>query len=289
MTAELYFCKGKAPEHVEPNYVDCENAVVYGNGMKFIILTKVHSTDGTVSQTDKGLTIENASESVLITAIETEFTGWNKPFLNNWKELTDRCQKRLNCAGKYDFEGLKKRHERIHKSYFERVKIHIASGEESDTGLYEHLFQYGRYLMIASSRGMNLPNNLQGIWNGDNAPPWECDIHSNINIQMNYWPAEVCNLSECHEPFIRYIATEALRPGGSWQQLARSEGLRGWTVNTQNNIFGYTDWNINRPANAWYCMHLWKHYAYTQDINYLRSVPIRSCAVPVNIGLTGFN
>lgn len=87
-------------------------------------------------------------------------------------------------------------------------------------------FQYGRYLMIASSRGMNLPNNLQGIWNGDNAPPWECDIHSNINIQMNYWPAEVCNLSECHEPFIRYIATEALRPGGSWQQLARSEGLR---------------------------------------------------------------
>ena len=65
-------------------------------------------------------------------------------------------------------------------------------------------FQYGRYLMLASSRGMDLPSNLQGIWNNDNTPPWECDIHSNINVQMNYWPVENCNLSECHAPFLNY-------------------------------------------------------------------------------------
>ena len=89
---------------------------------------------------------------------------------------------------------------------------------------------------------------------------------------MNYWPAENCNLTECHQPFLQYIATEAQRPDGSWQQLARSEGLRGWTIKTQSNIFGYTDWNINRPANAWYCMHLWQHYAYTLDMDYLNTI-----------------
>ena len=71
-------------------------------------------------------------------------------------------------------------------------------------------FQYGRYLMLASSRGMDLPSNLQGIWNKDNTPPWECDIHSNINVQMKYWPVENCNLSECHAPFLNYIFKEAL-------------------------------------------------------------------------------
>lgn len=150
-------------------------------------------------------------------------------------------------------------------------------------------FQYGRYLMIASSRGMNLPNNLQGIWNGDNAPPWECDIHSNINIQMNYWPAEVCNLSECHEPFIRYIATEALRPGGSWQQLARSEGLRGWTVNTQT-IYSATRIGISTVLRMRGTACICGSIMLTHKISTICVLwPIRSCAVPVNIGLTGFN
>src|SRR5690606_24143538 len=123
-------------------------------------------------------------------------------------------------------------------------------------------FQYGRYLMLASSRGMDLPNNLQGIWNHVNNPPWESDIHTNINIQMNYWPAEPANLAECHHPFINYIAAEALKENGTWTKLARQLGARGWSgPNTQSNIFNHPDWNANRPSNAWYCMHLWEHYA----------------------------
>jgi alpha-L-fucosidase 2 len=132
-------------------------------------------------------------------------------------------------------------------------------------------FQYGRYLMLGSSRGMDLPNNLQGLWNNVNNPPWECDIHSNINIQMNYWLAENTNLSEFHLPFLNYIKTEALKSDGSWQNMATSLGHPGWTVKTQNNIFGYSDWNWNRPANAWYCMHLWQHFAYTNDLDYLEN------------------
>jgi alpha-L-fucosidase 2 len=111
---------------------------------------------------------------------------------------------------------------------------------------------------------------LQGIWNNSNNPPWQCDIHSNINVQMNYWPAENTNLSECHWPFLNYVATEAAKTGGLWQKMANSLGHRGWAIKTQNNIFGYSDWNWNRPANAWYCMHLWQHFAYTNDTLYLR-------------------
>ncbi len=133
-------------------------------------------------------------------------------------------------------------------------------------------FQMGRYLMISSSRDGNLPNNLQGLWNDSNQPGWECDIHNNINIQMNYWPAEVTNLSECHLPLLRYLSIESRKPGGSWQEMARAENCRGWSQKTQNNIFGYSDWNWNRPANAWYCMHLWQHYLYTQDVDYLREL-----------------
>ena len=104
-------------------------------------------------------------------------------------------------------------------------------------------FQYGRYLMISCSRdGLDLPSNLQGLWNNRNDPPWECDLHSNINVQMNYWPAEVTNLSECHWPLINYIYNESqLQP--SWRKMAALCGARGWTMRTQNNIFGYSDWN----------------------------------------------
>lgn len=270
--------QGEAPEHVEPNYVDCENAVVYGNGMKFIILTKVHSTDGTVSQTDKGLTIENASESVLITAIETEFTGWNKPFLNNWKELTDRCQKRLNCAGKYDFEGLKKRHERIHKSYFERVKIHIASGEESDTGLYEHLFQYGRYLMICSSRPadeMIQPANLQGIWCEDIRSVWSSNWTVNINIEMNYWLNGPCALSECEIPLINMIAEAAEAGKNTAKETFGGEGwaachnLDLWRQTTP--VKGEVKWSYWPMGGVWLTTHLYRHYLYTNDKIYLKN------------------
>ena len=177
---------------------------------------------------------------------------------------------------------MKKVHEEDYQPFFGRVKLDLQAdipAYPTDELVRNHkenryldmlYFQYGRYLMLGSSRGMNLPNNLQGIWNADNTPPWECDIHSNINIQMNYWPVETTNLPECHLPFLEYVAMEAVgKAEGSWCQIAKTEGLRGWAIKTQNNIFGYSDWNINRPANAWYCMHLWQHFAYGNDLRYL--------------------
>lgn len=199
--------------------------------------------------------------------------------------LRNKQEDILNKAITKGYERVKADHEADYRRLYDRVKLSLEGQEASPAKelytdervrsqrnsiyLDELYFQYGRYLMIASSRGMDLPNNLQGLWNEDNTPPWECDIHTNINIQMNYWPAETTNLSECHLPFLNYIAIEAARPNGGMRKTAEAEGLRGWSLHTQATIFSHTDWNINRPTNAWYAMHLWQHYQFTGNKTYL--------------------
>lgn len=191
----------------------------------------------------------------------------------------------LDKAMAKGYQAILRDHQQDYKALYDRVKLSLDRPEvqtsveiptdelvrrdRHNIYLDELYFQYGRYLMISSSRGMDLPNNLQGLWNESNTPPWECDIHTNINIQMNYWPAEVTNLSECHLPFLNYIAIESARPNGGMRAVAQEEGLRGWSLRTQSTIFSHTDWNINRPTNAWYAMHLWEHYLYTGDKKYL--------------------
>ena len=143
-------------------------------------------------------------------------------------------------------------------------------------------FAYGRYLEISSSRGINVPNNLQGIWNNLSQAPWNSDIHTNINIQMNYWPAEVTNLSDMHLPFLNFIIKMA--SGNNYKAAARTYGgvSKGWTVFTESNIFGgMSTWGSNYfVANAWYCSHLWQHFRFTRDEEFLaRAFPVMwSCA-----------
>ena len=198
--------------------------------------------------------------------------------------LSRRIIETISGASAKSYKTLKEDHLNDYQELFHRVKIDLAEDmpntptnqliEYNKQSRYLDMlyFQYGRYLLISSSRGMNLPNNLQGIWNNSNYPPWNADIHTNINILMNYWPAEVTNLSECHLPFLNYIHTEALRPGGNFQREAEIWGHPGWTVNTQANIFSFTQWETNRPGNAWYCMPLWQHYAYTNDSDFLMQI-----------------
>jgi len=143
-------------------------------------------------------------------------------------------------------------------------------------------FAYGRYLEISSSRGIDVPNNLQGIWNNKAEAPWHSDIHTNINIQMNYWPSEVTNLSDMHLPFLNFIIKMA--KSGCYKNAARQYGgvNNGWTVFTESNIFGgMSTWGNNYfVANAWYCSHLWQHYRFTRDEDFLASAfpAMWSCA-----------
>jgi alpha-L-fucosidase 2 len=240
---------------------------------------------GILVSDDNKITVSGADAITLLLTAATNYDISSSTYVGKTtEELHQYPANRISRATAKPYEALRDNHLKDYQPLFNRVKLALGTGVPeypTDILLHQHresryldvlYFQYGRYLMLASSRGMDLPNNLQGIWNDNNNPPWQCDIHTNINIQMNYWPAESTNLSECHLPFIRYVATEAGRENGSFRNLARSEGCRGWTVKTQSNIFAYTDWNINRPANAWYGMHLWQHYAYTDDIEYLRKI-----------------
>jgi len=139
------------------------------------------------------------------------------------------------------------------------------------------LFQYGRYLLISSSRPGGLPANLQGIWNDSNNPPWHSDYHANINIQMNYWPAEVANLAECHQPFFDLIQSQVplwrqATQAASDFRLASGVPTRGFAIRTSHNIYGGMGWNWDKTANAWYCRHLWEHYAFSGNRRYLQTV-----------------
>nr|WP_315255493.1 glycoside hydrolase family 95 protein [uncultured Duganella sp.] len=180
----------------------------------------------------------------------------------------------------------------------QRIEAYTAEG--NDPGLEAQFFQFGRYLLISSSRG-SLPANLQGLWNNSLTPPWNSDYHTNINIQMNYWPAEPANLSEHHQPFLDFVqgvapvyrkliadtaaraiadpaSVQMSQPDLSGEAVQREETfvgkngkpVRGWTVRTESNPFGAMGYVWNKTGNAWYMQHFWEHYAYTQDKTFLR-------------------
>ncbi len=197
----------------------------------------------------------------------------------------------VDAAAATPFQQLRDEHVRDYLSLFGRVELKVgetapevkatttaqrlaAYGKGgSDPGLEALLFQYGRYLLLSCSRD-TLPANLQGLWNDRNNPAWNSDYHTNINVEMNYWPAEPANLSECHlrlfdmvlalrEPYRKASAAAFPLSGGKTP--------RGWTVRTESNPFGNMGYTWNMGGNAWYAQHFWEHYAFTQDAAFLRT------------------
>ncbi|WP_229211594.1 MULTISPECIES: glycoside hydrolase N-terminal domain-containing protein [unclassified Duganella] len=156
----------------------------------------------------------------------------------------------------------------------QRIATYTAEG--NDPELEAQFFQYGRYLLISSSRD-SLPANLQGLWNNNLTPPWNSDYHTNINIQMNYWPAEPANLSQNALPFFALVQGMApvyrqVIAGTETFVSSAGKPVRGWTVRTESNPFGAMGYIWNKTGNAWYAQHFWEHYAYTQDKAFLRKV-----------------
>jgi len=139
----------------------------------------------------------------------------------------------------------------------------------ADPDLEATLFQYGRYLLASCSRPGGLPANLQGLWNDSNTPPWASDYHNNINVQMNYWGAESTNLAECQVPLVEFIEAAA-EPCRIATRKAFGEKTRGWTARTSQSIFGGNGWEWNIPASAWYAQHVYEHWAFSRDPDYLR-------------------
>ncbi len=205
-----------------------------------------------------------------------------------------RVARQLNAAEAKPLGTLIAEHSADYGALFNRVKLNLGStstdrkslptdqrkllaANGGDPELEALLFQYGRYLLISCSRPGSLPANLQGLWNDSNSPPWSSDYHANINVQMNYWPAEVAGLSECHTPLFNLVDSQlpdwrAATVAAPEYRLASGTPVRGWALRTSHNITGGMGWNWDKTANAWYCLHFWEHYAFTGDKQYLKTI-----------------
>ena len=195
--------------------------------------------------------------------------------------------KRVDAAAKQSVKALLARHEKDFQSLFRRFSLDLGTtapdllakttlarleayqkNTTPDPDLEALFCQFGRYLLISCSRPGSLPANLQGVWNDSNKPAWAGDYHSNINIEMNYWPAEPANLSECHRPFIDYVSS--IREVSAKNTRRKYGRIRGWTVQTMNNACGVGYFLWNPPGSAWYARHLWEHFAFGRNLDYLR-------------------
>ena len=248
---------------------------------------KVIPEGGTITTSAAGIQVRRADAVTVILSAGTDYDLLAPDYTKNTAALPSEILANVDKAAEKGWDNLLAEHIADYKQYFDRVSFNIdgtantmptdmlvdaySSDPQGNLFLEELYFNYGRYLEIASSRGVDLPSNLQGIWNNMCTPPWCSDIHSNINVQMNYWPAEPTNLSELHLPYLNYIINMAVNQP-QWQQRAKNAGqTKGWTLLTENNIFGTgSTWGDNYViANAWYCSHLWQHYLYTLDKEFL--------------------
>lgn len=276
------------------------STISYNTCLKVVHL----GANANVTSDKNGITVKNADEIILFLAAGTDYDAASPEFVSGTSELAGEMLQRVNDAALKGWSALYGEHVKEFGRYMNRVSLnfegaastvntkqlidnyndkskHVTGCEAEILFLEQLYFAFGRYLLISSSRGINVPNNLQGIWNNLANAPWNSDIHSNINIQMNYWPAEPTNLSELHNPFLEYIITMA--NGENWKRAAQRGGqTKGWTCFTENNIFGgMSTWGDNYyVANVWYCSHLWQHYRYTLDKDFLaRAFPVMwSCA-----------
>lgn len=260
-----------------------------GNGMKYESQIKVLNQGGEVRDKEDKIEVSNAESVVIIMTAGTDYKNIFPTYRG--EDPHAGVTERLNNAVAKGYEELRKSHEADYKNLFNRVKLNLGDlnldkptdellssyREDKFNSLEVLLFQYGRYLMISSSREGSLPANLQGVWNGENSPAWQSDYHFNVNLQMNYWPVDVTNLSECAIPLVDYV--DGLRVPGriTAKEHCGLDGQYGWTVNTMNNIFGFTamgwmfDWGWAPTSNAWICQNLWETYQFTDNKEYLRN------------------
>lgn len=258
------------------------------NGLKFNAQVQVEAEGGAVTSDAGGIAVEGADSVTLVLSAGTDYAVDYPTYRG--ADPRRAVTRRVDRAIARGFEALRTRHVADHRALFNRVSLDIgqapiaapidralAAYDGSDSaenrGLEALYFQYGRYLLIASSRAGSLPANLQGVWNRVTTPPWNADYHVNINLQMNYWLAETANLSETATPLFDFI--ESLQePGGETARLVF--GAEGWTLSLNTNAYGFTGliaWPTafwQPEAGAWLAQHMYEHYLFTRDIRFLR-------------------
>jgi alpha-L-fucosidase 2 len=292
--------KGKAPSHVDPSYYNPKgqehilyNEVGGCEGMRFQFNVKALNQDGSINTDAAGIHIKNASEVLLLVSAATSFNGFNKCPDRDGKDENKLAAAFLNDAVRKPYPSLLNTHLKDFHTYFNRVALAIKDtlGDNNknaslpsderllsyskgvyDPGVETLYFNYGRYLLISCSRPGGPPANLQGIWNKELRAPWSSNYTTNINAQMNYWPAEVTNLSEMHQPLLDFIKNASITGTATAKQFYK---LDGWVLHHNSDIWGLTNpvgdvgngdpkWaNWYMGAN-WLCQHLYEHYRFTQ-------------------------
>lgn len=275
---------------------------VDGNGMKWAMRIDARVPRGGKVKIDAksgSIRVENAPVVEFVMSADTDYAINFDPDMTSADAYKGAAPERMvdrtvDRAMKMDYNTLYGRHRDDYRNLYGRVELKINPDQkhenrplperlaryragEKDWSLEETYFQFGRYLLIASSRKGNLPANLQGMWHNNTDGPWRVDYHNNINLQMNYWPAMSTNLAECFEPFTDYVRT-LVKPG---EATARDFfGARGWTASISGNPFGMTAplesgemaWNYNPMGGPWLATELWDYYDYTGDTLWLAEV-----------------
>jgi len=287
---------GHAPEQVWPSYCDVSNPVQYGEegsekSLQFHSRLRVANHDGTLTRNGNGLHLIGATTATLVFSAATNFNADNTQ-VDTSIDPAIVTKQTLDGLGGLSLEVIREAHIKDYQSLFNRVELNlgqsiapdnlatdkrIAQYGASDPGLVELLFHYGRYLMISSSRPGSLPANLQGIWNNHTQAPWSSNYTLNINAEMNYWPVEVSNLAECHEPLLKFIG--AIAKNGA-RTAAVNYGMQGWVAHHNSDLWAHTEpvgnfgegdpvWAYWPLGGVWLAQHLWEHYAFSLDKQYL--------------------
>lgn len=287
-TISLTSGQDQAPTTVDADDGRIAFSGVMGNGLKHACTVRAVHSDGDLRADGSVLRFSGCTTLTLFLDARTDYkldaaAGWRGA------DPEPAVAATLDKAAARSYDELRDEHTAEMRALMNRVSVtwgtsddgvvalpttarlaRYAAGGEDPT-LEQTMFDYGRYLLISSSRPSGLPANLQGLWNDSNQPAWASDYHTNINVQMNYWGAETTNLTECHEALVAFIEQVAV-PSRVATRNAFGEDTRGWTARTSQSVFGGNAWEWNTVASAWYAQHLYEHWAFTQDQVYLRTV-----------------
>jgi alpha-L-fucosidase 2 len=259
-----------------------------GNGVKYAVRLRAINKGGQVSVANNTVQVTKANEVILLLTAATDYMGFAG---RHTPDALSASYADLQLASRKNYQALAAAHTLDYQRYFKRVSLQLgtqnsesqrlttparikAFGDGSaDPGFAALYFQYGRYLMISSSRPGGLPGNLQGIWADGVQTPWNGDWHLNVNVQMNYWPSEITNLSDLHQPLFALIDS-LQKPGARTAKLYYN--ARGWVAHVITNPWGFTapgegaSWGSTSSGSAWLCQHLWDHYLFTKDKTFLK-------------------
>lgn len=289
--------KGYAPVKAVPSYLgNVPNAVAFeeNKGTRFCTLVKVNNKDGKVISSGTNLSVEEATEAVIFLSVATSFNGFDKDPATQGADADKLAAAQLDKASPKSFQQLKSAHLVDYQRFFSRVSLNLGNSDAPDLPTDKRLkryaegkedknleilyFQFGRYLLISSSRTPGVPANLQGIWNPHLRPPWSSNYTTNINAEENYWLAENTNLSEMHQPLLSFIKNLSVTGAITAKTFY---GCNGWVACHNSDIwamsnpvgnFGngdpvWANWNM---GGTWLSTHLWEHYSFTKDLDFLR-------------------